>query len=87
MDEQPPALDWVGAILSLAAVGGTVAAIIEGPVRGWDDPVTLAVLTIGLVALVVFVDWERRIRVPMSSRRFPRRSPLHESMYRGYFGE
>lgn len=68
-DEQPPTLDWIGAILSLAAVGGTVFGIIEGPERGWDDPLTLAALGIGIAALVAFVAWELRIRQPMLDPR------------------
>jgi EmrB/QacA subfamily drug resistance transporter len=68
-DEHPPALDWIGAILSLAAVGGTVFGIIEGPERGWDDPLTLAALGIGVAALVAFVAWELRRRQPMLDPR------------------
>jgi EmrB/QacA subfamily drug resistance transporter len=68
-DEHPPALDWIGAILSLGAVGGTVFGIIEGPERGWDDPLTLAALAIGVVALFAFVAWELRMRQPMLDPR------------------
>jgi EmrB/QacA subfamily drug resistance transporter len=69
VDEHPPALDWIGAILSLAAVGGLVFGIIEGPERGWDDPVTIGAVVIGLAALAVFVVWELRRREPMLDPR------------------
>jgi EmrB/QacA subfamily drug resistance transporter len=68
-DEQPPALDWIGAILSLAAVGGLVFGIIEGPERGWDDPLTIGAIAIGLAAGVAFVVWELRQRQPMLDPR------------------
>src|SRR5918999_278993 len=68
-DEEPPALDWIGALLSLAAVGGLVFGIIEGPERGWDDPATIGAIAIGLVALVLFVLWELRQRQPMLDPR------------------
>ena len=69
VDEHPPALDWVGAALSLLAVGGTVFGIIEGPERGWDDPVTIGALVAGVLAAVVFVIWELRRREPMLDPR------------------
>jgi len=75
-DEHPPALDWLGAVLSLAAVGGTVFGIIEGPERGWDDPLTLAALGIGIVALVAFVGWELRMPQPMLDPRLFRNRAL-----------
>ena len=68
-DEHPPALDSIGAALSLAAVGGTVFGIIEGPERGWDDPLTLGALGIGVVAAMLFVAWELRTREPMLDPR------------------
>ncbi len=68
-DENPPPLDWIGAILSLAAVGGLVFGIIEGPERGWDDPATIGAIVIGLLALASFVAWELRQRQPMLDPR------------------
>ena len=75
-DERPPALDWIGAGLSLAAVGGLVFGIIEGPERGWDDPLTLAALAIGVVAGLAFVGWELRRREPMLDPRLFRHRAL-----------
>ena len=39
-------LDPLGTVLSALAIGGLVLGIIEGPIRGWSDPLTIA----GLVA-------------------------------------
>jgi EmrB/QacA subfamily drug resistance transporter len=75
-DVDPPKLDWIGAMLSLAAVGGTVFGIIEGPERGWDDPLTLAALGAGIVALVAFVGWELRMPEPMLDPRLFRNRAL-----------
>lgn len=68
-DEEPPALDWIGAVLSLAAIGGLVFGIIEGPERGWTDGLTLAALGIGLGSSIVFVLWELRQQAPMLDPR------------------
>lgn len=69
VDENPPALDLIGAVLSLVAVGGTVFGIIEGPDRGWDDAATLGSLFAGIAAAVAFVIWELRIEHPMLDPR------------------
>jgi MFS family permease len=75
-DENPLSLDWIGAVLSLAAVGGLVFGIIEGPERGWDDAATIAAIAIGLVALAAFVVWELRQRQPMLDPRLFRHRGL-----------
>ena len=69
VDADPPRLDLLGGLLSLLAVAGTVFGIIEGPERGWDDPLTVAGLVTGVVALVAFVLWERRVDQPMLDPR------------------
>lgn len=58
-------LDPLGALLSLLAVGGLVFGIIEGPVKGWRSPESLAGLIGGGVALVAFAVWEYRTRTPL----------------------
>jgi EmrB/QacA subfamily drug resistance transporter len=71
---RPPRLDPVGTLLSVAGLGGFVFAIIEGPVRGWGDPVTLTALVGGLLAIAGFVRWELRRDEPMlDPRNFLRR--------------
>jgi len=58
-------LDPVGALLSIVGLGALLYGIIEGPSRGWDDPLTLAGLGIGLVACPLFYWWETRTKFPM----------------------
>jgi predicted MFS family arabinose efflux permease len=68
-DPHPPRLDGLGAVLSLGAVAGLVFGIIEGPVRGWGDPLTLAALGTGAASLAGFVVWELRREDPMLDPR------------------
>lgn len=68
-DADAPALDVVGAVLSLVAVASLVFAIIEGPVQGWSDPWTIAAFAVGLAAGIGFVDWELRVPRPMLDPR------------------
>lgn len=69
VDEHPPALDGVSALLSLLAVSGVVFGIIEGPVSGWTSPWVLASLLVGVLALVGFVVRELRSDAPMLDPR------------------
>jgi EmrB/QacA subfamily drug resistance transporter len=69
VDPDRPRLDVVGAVLSLVAVAAGVTGIIEGPDRGWTDPLTLAALVTGAVAGVAFVWWELRTTRPMLDPR------------------
>jgi EmrB/QacA subfamily drug resistance transporter len=62
-------LDPPGALLSIAAAGGLVFGIIEGPSRGWTDPVTLFGLLGGALAGVLFVGWELRSPAPLLDPR------------------
>ena len=69
VDESPPALDIVGALLSLTAVTTFVFGIIEGPGRGWSDPLVIAALAVGIIAGIAFVLWELRLKQPMLDPR------------------
>ena len=66
-------LDPPGALLSIAAAGGLVFGIIEGPSRGWTDPVTLFGLLGGALAGVLFVCWELRSPAPLLDPRLFRK--------------
>lgn len=57
--------DIVGSILSAVAIGGVVLGIHEGPERGWSDPIALAGLLVGVLAIVGFIMWERRQTDPL----------------------
>lgn len=58
-------IDWVGAALCVVGLGGTVFALIEGERLGWGSPLVLVPLIGGVIALGVFVWWERRTPQPM----------------------
>jgi hypothetical protein len=73
-ESRPPRLDPVGTLLSVSGLAGLIFGIIEGPERGWNDPLTATALLAGGVALVLFVLWELRRREPMlDPRHFLRR--------------
>ena len=58
-------IDSTGAITATVALAGLTYALIEGPTRGWTDPLVLAMLVLGAVAGFAFVQVERKSRVPM----------------------
>jgi len=58
-------LDWPGAGLATVGLGGLVYALIESSRRGWNDPVLIAAMVLGVVALVVFVAVESYSRAPL----------------------
>jgi EmrB/QacA subfamily drug resistance transporter len=62
-------LDVVGGVLSLVAVAAIVFGIIEGPERGWIDPMSWGALLLGAAALVGFVLWELRTPHPLLDPR------------------
>ena len=68
-DLDPPRLDPVGAVLSLSGISTLIFAIIEGPERGWDDPLTIAAFAVSLVSITAFVFWELRREDPMLDPR------------------
>ena len=89
VDENPPALDIVGALLSLVGIAALVFGIIEGPERGWTDPVTLAAIALGVGAGIAFVLWELRLKHPLARSapvpltRLQRRQPDHHDAVPG----
>jgi EmrB/QacA subfamily drug resistance transporter len=63
--ERAPALDLVGAVLSVVGLGAVTYAVIEGPVNGWTSSATLGPAIGGLVVLGAFAAWERHAAQPM----------------------
>ena len=64
-DESAPRLDLLGTALSVLAIVGLVYGIIQVPIDGWGDPVVLASLAGGALALVAFLAWERKAPNPL----------------------
>jgi EmrB/QacA subfamily drug resistance transporter len=62
-------LDVVGGAISALGLSALVYGIIEGPERGWGDPITLGAFALALVLLVAFVAWELRQRQPLLDPR------------------
>lgn len=58
-------IDWTGAILCTFGLASTVYALIEQPKLGWDSPLIYWPLIAGVLALITFLWWERRIKDPM----------------------
>lgn len=62
-------LDPVGGLLSAAGIGAIVLAIIEGPVRGWTDSLTVSALIAGAALVLAFVRWEASRENPLLDPR------------------
>ena len=60
-----PALDPIGALLSVGGLVALVYGIIEVPMRGWEDPLILASLAAAAGLIGGFLAWERRVAEPM----------------------
>ena len=69
-DPQSPPLDPVGAGLSIAGLGALLYAIIEAPVHGWADPLTIVTAAVAVAVLVAFGAWELRTDHPMLDLRY-----------------
>jgi len=63
-------LDGVGATLSVIGLGFLLFGIIEGPERGWTDPLTVAGFVIAVLAVTAFMAWELHTERPMLDLRF-----------------
>ena len=64
-DPAAPPIDWPGLVLSCAAMGTLVFAIIQAPDWGWVSTSTLAAFALGLALLAVFINVEARSDRPM----------------------
>jgi len=63
-------LDLFGALLSIVGFGSLLAAIIEGPERGWSDPLVVGGFVTAVVCLVGFVAFERKVSDPLLDMKF-----------------
>jgi EmrB/QacA subfamily drug resistance transporter len=58
-------VDFPGALLCVAGLGGPVFALIEQPRLGWSSPAVVIPLIAGVAFMSMFVWWESRARDPM----------------------
>jgi EmrB/QacA subfamily drug resistance transporter len=58
-------IDWIGAGLAVAGLGGVVFGLLEWPPLGAAHPLVLTALAIGTASLLLFVVVERRASNPM----------------------
>lgn len=68
--------DTVGTITSIIAIVGLIFTLDEGPKAGWDAPLTLLGLIIGIVGTILFVFWELRYQEPLLDLRLFRKRSL-----------
>jgi EmrB/QacA subfamily drug resistance transporter len=57
--------DIVGSVLGAVGLAGLTAALVEAPGMGWENPLVLTALVLGVLACVVFVVVQRRSRDPL----------------------
>jgi EmrB/QacA subfamily drug resistance transporter len=69
-DEAATPLDPRGALLSLTGLGALLFAIIEGPGRGWTDPLVVTTFVAAAALITLFVLWERIAEHPMLPLKF-----------------
>ena len=91
-DEHVPALDIIGLLLSISAIGTLVFTIIEAPEWGWASATTITGFAIAAALLGTFVWWELRSPNPMlpvrifENRRFSAASVSITSAFFALFG-
>ncbi|NUU24787.1 MAG: MFS transporter [Streptomycetaceae bacterium] len=68
-DTTAPRIDIVGGLLSALSLAGIVYGTIEGPHRGWTDPVSLAAFAAGALGGGLWLAWSLRTPEPMLDPR------------------
>jgi EmrB/QacA subfamily drug resistance transporter len=85
-------LDFSGSALASLALAGLTFTVIQAPEDGFDSPIVLAALVVGLVSAVAFVFVERRSPEPMlplsifDSRQFSSANVVTFVVYAGMGG-
>jgi EmrB/QacA subfamily drug resistance transporter len=64
---QMKCLDWIGALLATASLGGLVTGLLESSKAGWGSPIVVGSVAGSVVLLVVFLWVESRVSSPMVS--------------------
>jgi EmrB/QacA subfamily drug resistance transporter len=60
-------LDWAGALLATASLGGVVTGLLESSKAGWRNPLVYGGLLGGLICLALFIWVETHVSSPMVS--------------------
>lgn len=68
--------DFVGSLLSILATVGIIYALHEAPSLGWDAPLVLVSLIIGITGVVGFILWEIKHNAPLLDIRLFRKRGL-----------
>ncbi|MEU9172351.1 MFS transporter [Streptomyces sp. NPDC048420] len=76
--------DLPGQLTAIVALSALVAYLIEGGPLGWTSPITLGLLTLGIVAGVAFVAVEQRTEHPMLPLVVFRRAAFTASVSNGF---
>lgn len=63
-------IDPIGVVLSIVAIGGLVAGLIQGPVHGWGSREVVGLFVASALGIAGFIMWERRRENPMLDVRF-----------------
>ncbi len=63
-------LDIFGQILAIVGLGTLTYAFIEANSYGWGSATIIALIAVGLAALIAFGFWESRVKSPMLQLRF-----------------
>ena len=63
-------LDWLGAFLSVVALGSLLYGIIEGPSLGWDDRNVLLAFVVFFTTGASFVRWQLKAEYPLLPMEF-----------------
>jgi EmrB/QacA subfamily drug resistance transporter len=69
-DADAPSLDYLGTVLSTTGLVALLFGIIEGPSRGWGDPLIVWCFVLAAGLLTAFVLWERHTDHPILDVRF-----------------
>ena len=58
-------IDFLGAVLCVVGLGGTVFALIEQANFGWGNPIVFVPLVVGVLSFAAFLWWQGRAPAPM----------------------
>ena len=75
-------LDPFGAVLSIVGLGSLLFGIIEGPAKGWSDPLVVGGFVVGVIAITSFIALGAAHRPPDARHAVLQEPPLHGGQQR-----